>query len=751
MAIQSIRIKNLLSFDDVFIDDIQDINCIVGKNNVGKSNLLKLMRYFYAKLNGEKTLPPELHSNYNSFGSITVRFNTTRIKHIVTGKNNNSAFLKHIYNTLFRGKKRTPFTIQHSEESFLDLTLTIFKDDSAKWSTKNQEVLKVIYILYPFIDIETRHIDLYDWNRIWGLISQLSSFNVKKLTNDEVIGYFDNKISNGSGHYKDYINKVETIIDTRAYSYRDKVLSYIKVGLQGHDFTNSGQDLGIQSDGTNSHRYIEIILKLLIVLTRREYITPTIYIDEPEVGLHPKLNEDLIQGFHRVYIQFKKTKVEKEHGKYKTPYPRVIFSTHSPNILKYVVRLFKNKQQVIHFSKPNGHGTQVSRLNSQYRDARFLNIFSDNEARLFFSNFILFVEGATELEIFRNYKLCEKFNVLNSIDIYETNEVTLKYLNPSYSRAAIPFLVLNDADVVIKFDYGKRKLTLDNSKYSFSDITKRNRLNFHTKKDLRKKNILDNINSQDGKITKFNSCKTGFDTFSIHNYVKLLNGILNEQSCHLTITTIEGALITEQSLNIFKKWLIHKFTKSMKYNGSNKTPTGWFTSLTKDLNSNRKSSTEVFNQIVSLNYNDCKLSEANSLFVKKITTRHLKDCNNKVSAYSKSPKIILNLLRVVFEGKTDNLLSRLHNDYRTTVDPKFIELVKEVRTVYFKTLEPIMGKTGGWVTDFLDYSIEYIEKNTNSNQEFKRDFAFTFPELSDIIKKVSSSIAQEGLYASRNG
>lgn len=279
MAIQSIRVKNLLSFNDVFIDDIQDINCIVGKNNVGKSNLLKIIRFFYSKLNGERVLPPSLHSYYNSVGSITIRYDTTRIKKIVTGKNNNSAFLKHIYNTLFPGQKKS-FLNQSSNESYLELTLTIFKDDSTKWSTPNQDVLKIIYILYPFIDIETRHIDLYDWNRIWGLVSQLSSFNVKKINSDEVINYLDNKLSDGRGHYKDYIDNVETIVDTKSYSYRDKVLSYIKVGLQGHDFTNSGQELDIQSDGTNSHRFIEIILKLLIVLTRREYITPTIYIDE---------------------------------------------------------------------------------------------------------------------------------------------------------------------------------------------------------------------------------------------------------------------------------------------------------------------------------------------------------------------------------------------------------------------------------------------------------------------------------------
>lgn len=45
MAIKSIRIKNLLSFEDFTLENISDINCIIGKNNVGKSNLLKVLDF----------------------------------------------------------------------------------------------------------------------------------------------------------------------------------------------------------------------------------------------------------------------------------------------------------------------------------------------------------------------------------------------------------------------------------------------------------------------------------------------------------------------------------------------------------------------------------------------------------------------------------------------------------------------------------------------------------------------------------
>ncbi len=47
------------------------------------------------------------------------------------------------------------------KNSTYELTLQINSDDSTKWSTKNKDIINIINYLYPFFDIETRHIDLY--------------------------------------------------------------------------------------------------------------------------------------------------------------------------------------------------------------------------------------------------------------------------------------------------------------------------------------------------------------------------------------------------------------------------------------------------------------------------------------------------------------------------------------------------------------------------------------------------------------
>ena len=117
----------------------------------------------------------------------------------------------------------------------------------------------------------------------------------------------NDKISAKSGSYKDYIEKIDDITERSDYSYQERVLNYVKVGLGGQNFNIDGMDLEFHSDGTNSHKYLELFLSLIIALTRREFVTPSVYIDEPEIGLHPKRNEELIYRLHEIYFLYKKS------------------------------------------------------------------------------------------------------------------------------------------------------------------------------------------------------------------------------------------------------------------------------------------------------------------------------------------------------------------------------------------------------------------------------------------------------------
>ena len=718
MSIRSIRIKNLLSFDELYIENFQDINCIVGKNNVGKSNLLKLIRFFYNKLDGKRELPPTLNSNYSSFGTIEITFDTTRIKSIVTSPKNKekSKYFKHIYNTLFKDQENNSFKewyfqIDLKKFSFYTLTLQINSDDSTKWLNTNDDILKVINYLYPFFEIEARHLDLYDWTKLWHIVSRLKSFDVDKIKRDEIIDLFNKKISLKSNNYKDYIAQIEKITQTDKYSYREKVLNYIKAGLQGQTFLINEQSLEIQSDGTNAHKFIEIALELLITLSRREYISPTIYIDEPELGLHPKRNEELIYKLYDVYNKFKQVKDIQEKGKQKTPYPKIIFATHSPNIVKEVIKLFDENQQILYFSKDKNENTKVQKMNSTYEDKRFLNIFSDNEARLFFSNFILFVEGATELEIFSNKQLINKFlnkkeeKFLRFIDIYKMNDVTTKYINPSYANTSIPYLILYDADKFINIDFLTNKLTFKKEIINLNEYITKYQKSYFGSKNYDKFCSLKLLQYFDSKDLNFDSKKLYITNINYYDeIVKNINdNFAHSENYHFNYTTIERVLINDKSINLLLKWLFSRFKLNLKKSYNEKTPT------------------KVVNKIKSQ-----KLKEwiAFRRFIRK--------------NFTEKEKIIL--FNLIFGGKTETSIATFTNNY-SNLESTYRKNLEEIKKTYFKklNLNDLLGKTSGWTTSFLNFAIDEIEK-TRGNKSFREEFKIYFEELYDIITYIEKKL-----------
>lgn len=708
MGIKSIKIKNLLSFDELIIRDFKDINCIVGRNNSGKSNLLKLIRFFYNKMEGKRELPPTLNSNYSAFGTITIIYDTSRIKQIVTSETNKgkSNFFKHIYNTLFKKENErnvfSPIDIDSvDKESTYELTLKVNSNDSTEWSTTNKDIINIINYLYPFFDIETRHIDLYDWNKLWIIVSRLKSFNINKLKQNDVVDFFNDKLSSKGNGYKEYIEKIQKTTQTNNYSYREKVLNYVKAGLKGQTFLIDGQSLKTQSDGTNSHRFIEIALELLISLTRRDYINPTIYIDEPEVGLHPKRNEKLVYNLHDIYNSYKKTKNTKEKGKYKTPYPSIIFATHSPNIVKEVIKLFEENQQILHFSKDKKDNTIVQKMNSTYEDKRFLNIFSDNEARLFFSNFILFVEGETELEIFRNKKLLENFPKLKEIDVYKSSSNVLgSYINPAYSNTVIPYLFLFDADKIYSFkrDISNpkiRKLTFENKNnhlYRLPDKKLENEQEVDklvgkykrgfNRKYKEKLKTIQKLKTIHNKEFSFN--KLSFKIIEAKEYqesIRLIQNYLNDYNVKFLHTTIEEVLINTSLKKLFLNWL----------------------------------------------NNEHRVEKNN--FSKKDGRKR-----NFIT-----DDLLIEYFRLLFGGKTETLLP-----YKHIIDKKNKNFVSKKLLRYLNIKLNKQDKTSGWTTSYLNFAIEKIEKDIagaphkSREKKFREKFKQNFGELYGIITHIET-------------
>lgn len=751
MGLQSIRIKNLLSFDDVIINSLEDINCIIGMNNAGKSNLMKMLRYFYDKLDDIKVIPPDFHSSYTPSGSITLTYDVTRIKKIVMNTNNNGRFHKHIYNTLFKPQSFTrkplrlvfPLIFSFHKKSTYSITLTISKDDSVTWSIKDPNARRLIKTLFPFFYIETRHINLYDWNSIWKMVSSINSFNFSEVKKEDLLAFLDEKISTKRGNYKKYIERVESAIHTKPYSYKDKVVNYLKIVLDGDIFTNKGEDLHVQSDGTNSHKYLEVILSLLISLTRTEFINPIIYIDEPEIGLHPKLSESFIENLSLTYKKYDKTSKEIETNKYSTPYPKLIFSTHSSSLLKLTLKSFLDNQQVLHFSKGSDGATKVSKLNSKYDDARFINMISDNEARLFFSEYILFVEGATEVELFRNYNLQKLFPVLKRLDVYDCDEVMLKNINPGYSNAAIPFLIVKDIDQIAVIDFSNSKFNFNaKGKEIINKAIKNNKLDYFSRRRNPFFDTAKFLSSQDGRKVIFSKNGLRFKQFRIGRVISGVNFLSSRDNVFYTSTTIEGSLINEFSLELFSLWIRDVIMND--YGINNKNPSKMIDALLQkhDINTQSK---KLFSKIFSNSKTNHDLSLLHIRLLKIIKLRYVKEIIEEFKEKIPYVKDQLAVLRLAFSGKTETLVS-IEMHYKIDEKPinqNILDCIKEMKSENFSFLVPYMGKTSGWVTSFIDFSLKYYA--SLNKEEVGKNFRLAFPELSHIIDHASSSIEAGGL------
>lgn len=685
MAIKSIEIKNVLSFEHIKIDNIRDLNCIIGRNNVGKSNLFKTLRFFYNKLEGKNELPPNLYSNYSYKGSISLVFDTTRIFRIAR-KNQTNSYFSFLMRKLIPRHQRNFFALSQFSDTQTTFTLTLFiyNDNSTKWSINDKQTRNLILYLYPFFYIEPRHMNLYDWDDLWDLIARIKSFSLSKIDNDDVINFFDNAINvSGSHSYRDYIADLNSTLSTKKGSQKEKILSYIRAGLNGYKFEINDRELQLQSDGTNSFHFIKIFLKILITISKREYISPFVLVDEPEIGLHPKMNDMLINEIWDYY----KYKDDVEN---KTIQPRIFLITHSPNIVKEIVKKFKNRHNIFCFQKSYNSPTKVNKLNSHYDSDSFINIFSDNEARLFFSTFILFVEGETELELFGNMRLCKYFPQLTSIDIYKcSSNVIGERVNPSYSNAAIPYLFLFDAD---------KAWGLSNSKGSLKIETKNNGLYFELKKDSLikakrkysfgynrkystiKRNIsyiLENIDKDINISCRKQSFHKNVDFEKIHHAI---NNYLLLKNCYITRTTIEGCLISINSAPIFWEWLRREHKTDM--------------------------SSILF-----------KLKNNNSIF---------------------TLDVLMEYMRVLFNGKTSILnkygqLNDVKGNIKTSKNTKKVMSFIEKKVINYGAKT---NKTSGWVTSFINFAICYIENTMNQEQTFDSEFKVYFPELYGIIQKL---------------
>ncbi|TMP28586.1 hypothetical protein CWB99_10480 [Pseudoalteromonas rubra] len=698
MGIKRIQISNILSFKEIDISELEQITCFLGKNNAGKSNLLKSISFFYKALEGARCLPLELNSNYDSFGRISITFDTFHINKLVhSHKAKKNHYFSKVRSSLFPRGKGMSFGFlsagnRPKEYDELTLTLSIRNDGTYSFEGASSTLRELILDIFPLFEIDSRHLELHDWNHLWQFLGKLRPFNAVEFQNQFEVFIEKSELEN----YRNKIGEINNLSSTIPYKYRDKIIAYLKAGLKGDKFEFEGFDLRKTSDGTNSYNYILTVLNLISSLSKRTYQTPVVYVDEPEIGLHPKMSEKLI---HELHYHLEKVYINKGGEKLKTPRPKIILSTHSQNIVKQVIKSFYSDHRIFHFYKNTDFTTSVSYARSKFNDTNFLCNFGDNEARLFFSSFILFVEGQTEKEVFENNHLIRKFPWLLGVDVYKaSDEKVSKKITPDFVNTKIPYKFLFDADKGVKIHYDKKsgEIVLKFSNYGSSLDLRPKTIN-----EIKERVYL----SHSFSFKKNNASSLSFDIYrGVNKLVKLdgspisicprsltcndvdflkkifvdINKVLRKKNVIVFSTTIEGALINEKSLSLFLNWLRGKCDVDKIY---------------------------------------MKMDE-DSFLNKRALTQYL---------------------RVAFLGKSDSLVNL--KKFKRSDTPTV--LVDDEAKKTMQWLEAILkssgsiNKTNGWVSDFLNYAILELEhESKEEGVEFEKLFRVRFTELYVTISQL---------------
>ncbi|RWT90150.1 hypothetical protein, partial [Raoultella ornithinolytica] len=190
--------------------------------------------------------------------------------------------------------------------------------------------------------------------------------------------------------------------------------------------------------------------------------------------------------------------------------------------------------------------------------------------------------------------------------------------------------------------------------------------------------ILNDIKSSEGKVLSFNNKTLDFDNISqayVNKLVDNIDSYLSKKNTIVLSSTFEECLINESSLPLFLLWL-H--------------------------NSNGIDVDSILKNLVGLTYFN----------------------NGTLATY----------LRLIFNGKATTGLVYKHlqkKDFK--LGRRLLNIVeREIQKKCFYT-----GKTGGWVTSFLDFAIAHLElEAAKTSTSFDSKFSLIFPEFYSMIDKL---------------
>lgn len=524
MSIKSVEIKNFKSIEYLKLN-ISELNAFIGKNGAGKSNVLQAIKYFQENLVDINANNTNFDSNnkYKNTIEITIEYDFSRISEI-----SRDPFSMKLYSML-----------KFSSDSYY-VKLVQKKNESINWNIDYADRY-VVYNTHPIYFCDTRSLSLTNWDEIWSVVGDLVNARDANAISKELVSILKEEHFSKFNQYTELFGQFldNNDLSISENSKKEKIIALLQLQLGGKEFISKDESLEFYSDGTNSQSYILFLSYIAYEISRKRLKDVTILLDEPELGLHPKMVDDLME---KIVIYSNNVKF-------------MIFS-HSPRLVSYVL----NNRGDLYNVKIQTQYTKVNKVNGPTEEKHKLSI-TESEAACFFSDFLLFVEGVTEVELFSNKIILELFPFLKKVDVISTdsNDHILKTFSPHKNNSGVPFLILNDLDKFISFvpcsiknDKFKYKIVgLWYSPLKNEEIDKRMKFNYarpEIKKNLKKKKYI-----YDSKQERFD--KEGY--LRIENFESIFESIKSFclfHNVYVVRDTIEGVIINNNNSKIINSW-----------------------------------------------------------------------------------------------------------------------------------------------------------------------------------------------------
>lgn len=415
VKIIKLEVRNYRTFDNCEFTFHSNINFVVGRNNIGKSNLLILFKKLLVQ---------------NRFTNEDFNDNDTPIEGLIVLKLEENEF--GIFEDYFNPNNSSEISFSFTQNNPYEELEIIHSETNMPLPKSSLKTLNYIY--YDSNREPDRNHDFQSETSNYNLVPFLIE---KYYKNNEPLDLFsnDDDISNLLTYLNTSLTKIDTINSDRINVTIEKdnsIDSIKKVMFLGNEdnipinklgsgiqYTNM-IPLNILSNLINRSRYKKTFEEMIKHDENdRSYVEFIMGIDEPEIHLHPHLQKKLIKyildifsGNNENFNNLLKTLFNIDYIK-----GQLIVATHSPNILledyKSIIRLYLYESTV---SAKCGKEIIID----SESEKKFLLKYMPFIKNAFFSKTIIIVEGDTELLAIQTF--ASKKNI--DLDTFEIEVVS---------------------------------------------------------------------------------------------------------------------------------------------------------------------------------------------------------------------------------------------------------------------------------------------------------------------------------------